>query len=91
MEKHPLIIVFILFLILVSVLKGGCESRSDSHLNLQESNSQSAGHGSGDKNEVQFLDSEQMERLNEKDKQLTREREEHLKNSISNYNYILDN
>ena len=91
MEKQPLIVVIIIFFVLASVLKGGCETRSDSHLNLQETNSQSAGHESEDKNDVQFLYSEQIERLDEIYKQLAREREEHLNNSISNYNYILDN
>lgn len=91
MEKQPIIIILILFLILTSLLQGGCESRSDSHLNLQESGAASSEHAGTDENQVQYLDSEQLEWLNEKEEQLAREREEHLSNSISNYNYILDN
>lgn len=91
MEKQPIIIVLILFLVLASLLQGGCESRSDSHHNLQESGAASSGRTSNDETQVQHLDSEQLEWLNEKEKQLAREREKHLSNSISNYNYILDN
>ena len=84
-------IKLLMFCILISVLQGGCESHSDSHSSQKPTTNQAIGNGAEGATDVQFMDSEQLDWLNEQDIQLAREREQHLKNSIDNYNYILDN